>query len=241
MNKCPKEFTLYWLNKELSNDERFVHEALVMLREWSAANQPEHARSTYSPARSADALVNFWLTRKRLFGYSYGDRIENYLSLTIIAPDDDLERGIQNQEAMITMKRDEIVALMVEEGVTIPACLQPGPRTLTAHTVAPAMGLSDESCVENKLVLPLGSADVLKKRERQILALEAAVLAFGYPVLAIPQGGKKKLMLKCKEAWPDLFSGGDDPFLGAWKAALKDKRVRTADHNKYVGGRVKTP
>lgn len=125
MDYCPKEFSLYWLNEQLGNDEPFAQEALVMLRRGAAMNWPEHARGTFTLATSATRLVDDWLSEGRLFGYSRGKRIENFLALTVIPFEGDVEKGIQNLDAMITIKRDELIALMTEEGIDrLPDCLR---------------------------------------------------------------------------------------------------------------------
>lgn len=75
----------------------------------------------------------------------------------------------------------------------------------------------------------------LSYRERQMRVIVAAALAQRYDVLRIPKGGKKLLMGICKQLRPDLFGGGDDPFMAAWKEGLKSNppRLRMADHDKY--------
>lgn len=75
----------------------------------------------------------------------------------------------------------------------------------------------------------------LRKRERQIRAILIAVADLNYPPLCIPDGGKSVLMKKCKESWPELFGAGPDPFLGAWKAAVAQKRLRVENHELYAG------
>jgi hypothetical protein len=76
----------------------------------------------------------------------------------------------------------------------------------------------------------------LPKRERQIIAILAAIAAMNYNPLEIPTGGKKLLRNHCKELHPDLFGAGSDPFDGAWKAAraCDPERVRMADHSKFA-------
>lgn len=128
MDHCPKEFSLFWLNEQLGNDERFVRESLVRLRQ-AAQSYPLHARPTYTAASSAGGLIDAWLSDCKLYGYSRGRRIEDYLSLCAVQFNGDLELGAQNLEAMIIIKRDEIVALMDEEAITIPRCIS---STVTA-------------------------------------------------------------------------------------------------------------
>lgn len=74
---------------------------------------------------------------------------------------------------------------------------------------------------------------ILTKREKQIQSIENCVDALGYQRLAIPDGGKKILMNKCKEENPKLFGAGDDPFLDSWKRAVKEKRIRMKNYQKY--------
>lgn len=72
----------------------------------------------------------------------------------------------------------------------------------------------------------------LKKLEKQIQAIENLADEFGYPQQAIPNGGKAALKMRCKENF-ELFGAGDDPFLDAWKKAVKQKRIKMADHDKF--------
>lgn len=74
----------------------------------------------------------------------------------------------------------------------------------------------------------------LKKREQQVQAIEKVAELLGYDVQNIPAGGKGKIMALCKYAKPDIFGAGDSSFEGAWKAARKQERVKTKDHEKYV-------
>jgi hypothetical protein len=71
------------------------------------------------------------------------------------------------------------------------------------------------------------------RRERQILAIEAAIKKLGYSALAIPTGGKKKVEQECRSS-PELFGVGVDPFKEAWHKAVKLNRVRTVMHAKYA-------
>lgn len=73
----------------------------------------------------------------------------------------------------------------------------------------------------------------LTKREKQLQSIVNCVAALGYEQLAIPNGGKKTLMKKCKEKNPELFGAGDDPFKDAWKQAVKENRIRMKNHEKY--------
>ena len=86
---------------------------------------------------------------------------------------------------------------------------------------------------------PIPSAAVaggLSKREKQIRVIEGAIATLGFAALSIPTGGKKRVEAECKRVAVELFGAGSDPFLDAWKAALKQNRVRTEQHDKYKGG-----
>lgn len=79
------------------------------------------------------------------------------------------------------------------------------------------------------------SAEGTTKREQQISKIISEALALGYEVMSLPEGGKAALMEKCMSSRPDLFGAGEDPFLSAWKIAVKKKRLRTANHFRYGG------
>lgn len=74
----------------------------------------------------------------------------------------------------------------------------------------------------------------LRKRELQIQTIEKFADELGYQRDAIPSGGKKKLMEKCKEKEPNLFGAGDDPFKDAWKEASSAKRIQIMNRQKYL-------
>jgi hypothetical protein len=122
MNICPAEFPLSWLNENVDNDELFARESLAVLLRTEAL-QPKHLQATYTLASSAKALVNSWLVDRRLYGYSRGRPIDDFAALTVITFDDDVGLGMQNLEATITIKREEVAALMAAEGITLPSCL----------------------------------------------------------------------------------------------------------------------
>ncbi len=73
----------------------------------------------------------------------------------------------------------------------------------------------------------------LKKREQQIQVIEQYANELGFKRLAIPDGGKKQLKEKCKVNRPELFGGGDSPFLEAWKIAVIGDRIKLLNHDKY--------
>lgn len=74
----------------------------------------------------------------------------------------------------------------------------------------------------------------LSKRERQIRAIELAIVKLGLPAMSIPTGGKNNVQVECKRA-STLFGGGIDPFKEAWQAAVSQNRVRTVRHRQYSG------
>lgn len=76
----------------------------------------------------------------------------------------------------------------------------------------------------------------LSKREKQIRVIECAIGTLGFPALSIPTGGKGVLEAECKRVAVDLFGAGSDPFLAAWKEAVKQNRVRTEHHDNYKRG-----
>jgi len=76
----------------------------------------------------------------------------------------------------------------------------------------------------------------LSKREAQIMEIEAAIKTLGYAAMNIEIGGKAQIKAECRRTdSKKLFGAGDHPFLDAWSEAVKQKRVRMADHDKYAG------
>lgn len=77
----------------------------------------------------------------------------------------------------------------------------------------------------------------LAKREQQLRAIEDEATILGYDKLQIKIGGKRALLLACKKKYPNLFGGGDHPFLDAWKAGVASNppRLRMKDHAKFSG------
>ena len=74
----------------------------------------------------------------------------------------------------------------------------------------------------------------LSKRERQVQAIVEAATAKGYEILNIPRGGKGLIKEMCTAAHPELFGAGPDPFKEAWQVALKQGKIRTANHSNYT-------
>lgn len=73
------------------------------------------------------------------------------------------------------------------------------------------------------------------RREKQIAAIVEAVALSNFPAMSIPTGGKKVVLALCMAKFPALFGAGEDPFLDAWKKALKAGKVRMADHARFSG------
>jgi hypothetical protein len=94
----------------------------------------------------------------------------------------------------------------------------------------------DQAAISNMYADDIkGGTGGLTKRERQIVAILDAVASAGYNSMSIPEGGKAALKKECKTSRPELFGAGDDPFKEAWQIALKQNRLRTANHDRYTG------
>ncbi|WLI89225.1 hypothetical protein Q4S45_21425 [Massilia sp. R2A-15] len=90
-----------------------------------------------------------------------------------------------------------------------------------------------DDCSEHSGPTPAG----LTRREKQLRFIENTVNSLGYAPMKIPKGGKGKIRQKCKAEAPELFGAGVYPFNEAWQQAVKQRRVRMADHDKYSSGR----
>lgn len=104
----------------------------------------------------------------------------------------------------------------------------------SSSTEQPAQVSTLKAVVDVKPPSDIKSESGLTKREKQIQAIERFADALGYKRNAIPDGGKPKLMQKCIAELPNLFGVGEDPFLGAWKQAVKEKRIRMEHHESYA-------
>jgi hypothetical protein len=74
----------------------------------------------------------------------------------------------------------------------------------------------------------------LTPTEKKIRAIEKLADRLGYQRQAIPNGGKAKLMGLFIQEYAEQFGAGKDPFLGAWKAARKQGRIKMANHKKFL-------
>jgi len=240
MDTCPAEFPLSWLNEQLDKDDVFAQQALLLLRR-RAELQPTDIRETHTVASSARALVNSWLVNRKLYGYDRGRPIDDFTSFTLISFWDDLETSIRNLEAMITIKRVEVVSLILEESLTPPQFLLSDPLALLPlnHSGHAAMigkaTLTAEPTISRVAAAPAIQIveTGIKKREQQIRVIEAVLATLKYPAMSVPTGSKKKVEAECKRAAPSLFGVGPDPFKQAWQEAVTQKRVRTENHENY--------
>lgn len=122
MDACPSEFPLSWLNENLARDQLFAQEALAVLGRMDAL-QLAQCRSTHTMASAAKTLVNYWLVNRKLTGYERGLAIEDFSALNAVSFWDDAQRGAEDLENMVIIKRNEIVAKMVQESITVPMFL----------------------------------------------------------------------------------------------------------------------
>jgi hypothetical protein len=133
----------------------------------------------------------------------------------------------QVRESYELTRPEDVNSWLESEGATyrwsIRTTLASGHPKVSAHEVASA-----------PITSPL-SAEGVKKSELQISEIISEALALGYEVMSVPESGKIALMKKCMLSRPDLFGAGKHPFLRAWKLALNQKRLRTANHFRYGG------
>ncbi|MEZ2349569.1 hypothetical protein [Caballeronia sp. RCC_10] len=110
--------------------------------------------------------------------------------------------------------------------------------TAATHA-APRPNVEGARTPDNEPTLSFASAPHtdagLSKRERQIRAIEAEADRLGFQRLCVIKGGKKVIQASCKEKHVALFGAGDDPFIDAWKDAVKQGRMRTKHHDDYAG------
>ncbi len=119
MSDIPEKFPLSWLNEKIDSDERFAAEALS-IRQRISSYRPEQIRDTHTIASSALGLVNYWLVNRDLCAYERGRLVEDFAALTVTAYEGCHDTGIVNLHSFIDIKRDELLALMKREGMTVP-------------------------------------------------------------------------------------------------------------------------
>lgn len=111
-------------------------------------------------------------------------------------------------------------------------------RWLSEHEPRIPFRFPDPSVPQHSEIKPtsLLPALGLKKREQQIGAIEVAIARLGLIAMAIPTGKKSDIFAECRRVdLVLLFGGGPDPFKEAWQEAVRQKRVRMADHKKFGG------
>lgn len=134
MTNIPEKLPLSWLNEQINNDERFAAEALA-IRQRISSYQPEHIRETHSTASSAVGLLNHWLVNRDLCAYERGRLIDDFAALTVVEYDGCQMKGIANRQSFIDIKRDELVALIEREGMTVPVYLGGVPAKAKTSTI----------------------------------------------------------------------------------------------------------
>lgn len=122
---CPKEFTLYWLNRKLDGDASFAEQAVRVLQRMSEQT-PTMLHETTTPASAASALLNEWLVNRDLPCYMRGRLIDDFAALTLEPRGCDLSNTMDIIDGSIHVRRDDLVRLVVREGMTVPHFLTCG-------------------------------------------------------------------------------------------------------------------
>lgn len=149
---CPEKFTLHWLEQKLfyDIDPSFALQAFAKLEQLDE-QQPEKFRSTRSPASSATALINHWLAHRDLLATTFGRPVEDTCALTF--SDCSIGDGIDMIDGELWIRRDELVALIQREGLTVPKFLA-SPMRNHAITEAPQQSCAERVIDKSAVVQP---------------------------------------------------------------------------------------
>ena len=148
-------------------------------------------------------------------------------TLNTYRPDDN---GIHIETMLVRQWSDEVYWNEINDWLLANEsnirCIFPDPNASATNAKIEPVPVATSTAVENK--------SGLTKREQQIQVIESFADELKYKRLAIPNGGKKILMDKCKSEKSGLFGTGNDPFNAAWKEASKARRVQIKNREKYL-------
>lgn len=118
---CPKKFTLYWFNRRIDEAPSFAEQAMAVLQRMKV-QKPPVLHETTTPSSAGSALVNEWLVNGDLPCFMRGRQIDDFAALTI-EPAGDLSEAMDILESDIHICRDDVIRLMEQEGMAVPAFL----------------------------------------------------------------------------------------------------------------------
>lgn len=113
-DKLPLSLVVEALEKETWLTEKALHILSV-----------EDIGSTYTPVTAISALINHWLCERDLNCYINGKLVDDFTALTVLPVDGDYGKGVDALENWITIRKDELAALLKQRNLTVPAFLRP--------------------------------------------------------------------------------------------------------------------
>lgn len=122
-DKLPLSLVVEELEKETALTEKALHILSV-----------EDRDNTYRPDGAVSALINHWLCERDLNCYINGKLVEDFTALTVLPVDGDYGKGMDALENWITIRKDELAALLEQRNLTVPAFLRPSVQASKAPT-----------------------------------------------------------------------------------------------------------
>jgi hypothetical protein len=124
------------------------------------------------------------------------------------------------------------LALTAAEG-NDPGLLRRLPGADAGRSSTPGDAATSMDAETTTLPDELRDAESLKPAERKTRAILRAVRELGYDPMQIPTGGKTRLERECLAEPENLFRSSKHAFIGAWKAAATDERIRMAERDRF--------
>ena len=104
--------------EELEKDAEFPDKALQILF-------VEDSGSTHTTWTAVSALISHWLTNRDLNCYINGKLVDDVTDLTVLPVDEDYGAGIKALDNWMTIRKDELAALLEHRNLAVPAFLRP--------------------------------------------------------------------------------------------------------------------
>ena len=104
--------------EELEKDAEFTDKALQIL-------SVEDRGSTHTRWTAVSALISHWLTNRDLNCYINGKLVDDVTDLTVLPVNGDCGAGIKALENWMTIRIDELAALLKHKNLPVPAFLRP--------------------------------------------------------------------------------------------------------------------
>lgn len=101
--------------------------------------------------KAVSVLIDHWLVNRDLNCYINGKLVDDVTALTVLPVDGDYGAGIEALENWMTIRKDELAALLEQRNLTVPAFLRPSVKV----SKAPPPGYDEEQAADAKVSLRL--------------------------------------------------------------------------------------